>query len=673
MSQILPVISSEQEIDTICLAEHQSQELQLLGQMELIKQNLEEGCNFFAEACALKPNNPKLYFEQGVSLFEFGTEEGKEKVLSLANKKFKIATTLFSEYFEAWFFWGMTLSYLGKACQKHHYFLEAKEKLQKAMNLSLGQSSEVLSDLYREYAQVQMEIAKRSKEAHDWYLSMDAFEKSTALNNQMEPDFWNQFGSACFSLATQVNDIRLCVKAIHNFKHAITYELNNYEGWKNLTFAMSFLYESTHDEDHFSQANDCFGTCVRMHPLSDSIWVEWAFFLCKSGRNVSDSRRVQSAVEKCIRASSINDSNPLIAICLGESLALLGELTEKIEYIRNGQDKLLEVVESNPGEPRAWMALGESFISMGKYFNEYDYIYQAIEKFQQGLSLNRTCHDLWFSMAKAYSLVGVMLSDVESLEKAESFYLKAINLYARSSYYHFEYAACLSKLGELCQEERFFEASIKEFEQVLQMQKNAIYLHPDWLFEYAKTLDLYAEFFEEESYYQKAIEIFSHILMIDPDFPQIHYRLALAYSHLGELTGEIEPFYRSLHSFKLAAKHEEENDQILVDLGVTLINIAQNSSDSLEIEICYRDAEVKLIQAIKAGNLQGYYQLACLFSLIGESEKSLTFLMKTDFFNALPDIEDLLEDEWLDHVRCSDGFQEFLNYLEKKSHQHEEL
>ena len=205
------------------------------------------------------------------------------------------------------------------------------------------------------------------------------------------------------------------------------------------------------------------------------------------------------------------------------------------------------------------------------------------------------------------------------------------------------------------------------------MQKNALYLHPDWLFEYAKTLDLYAEFFEEEHHYQKAIEIFSHILMVDPDFPQIHYHLALTYSHLGELTGEIEPFYRSLHSFKLASKHEEENDQILVDLGVTLINIAQASSDSLEVEICYRDAEVKLTQAIKAGNLQGYYQLACLFSLLGQAEKSLAFLMKTDFFNALPAIEDLLEDEWLDQVRCSERFQEFLQYLEKKSHQHEEL
>jgi tetratricopeptide (TPR) repeat protein len=674
MSQILPTFASQQEdADPICPIESRAGELLLLGQMELIKQNFELGCKLFAEASELKPNNPKIYFEQGLSLFEFGTEEGKEQGLSLANKKFKIATTLLPEYFEAWLLWGMTLSYLGKVLQKHHYFIEAEEKFQKAISLRHGQSSESLADLYREYAIVKMEIAEHSKEAHDWYLSMEAFETASTLSTQSEPDFWNQFGLACFALASQVNDIRLCVKAIHNFKHAITYEASNYEGWKNLSFAMSFLYETTHDEDHFAQANDCFGTCVHIHPLAENVWLDWALFLCKSGRNTSDIRRIQSSIDKCIKASAINDANSLIPIYLGEALSLLGELTEKMQYIREGQDKLLDASEEYPEDPKVWRALGESYISMGKYFGEYDYLYQAIEQFQQGLSIDRTCHDLWFSMGKAYSLIGTMLADTESLEKAESFYRKAINLYPRSSYYHFEYAYCLAKLGELSHEESHLESSIKEFEQVLAMQKNALYLHPDWLFEYAKALDLYADFFEEEIHYHKAIEIFSHILMIDPDFPQIHYHLALTHSHLGELIGEIEPFYRALHSFKLAAKHEEENDQILVDLGVTLINIAQHSSDSLEVEICYRDAEVKLTGAIKAGNLQGYYQMACLFSLLGDAEKSLAFLMKTESYSALPLIEDLLEDEWLDHVRCSEHFQNFLQYLERKSRQHEEL
>lgn len=672
MHKTLPT-APHSEMDPICPIDVKSQELLLLGQTALIKGRLEEGCNLFTEACELKPNNPKLYFEQGLSLFEFGTEEGLEKTLFLANKKLKTATHLLPEYFEAWLVWGMSLAHLGRAHQKHHYFLEAIGKLQKALELQQGKSPEVLADLYREYAQVQIEIATHSKEAHDWYLAMEAFETSSQYALQTDPDFWNAFGHTCFCLSTQVNDIRLCVKAIHHFKHALSYESQNYESWKNLSLAISFLYESTHDEDHFTQANDCFATCAQIHPLAEALWVQWAVFLCKSGRNVSDTKRIRLSIEKCMKARTINSSSWESSICLGEALSLLGELTDNIEPICEGQNKLQEAVEALPDNPEAWRALGESYVSMGKYFGEHDYLYQAIEKFQEGLSLNRACHSLWFSMANAYTLVGTLLADTQPFEQATNFYRKAIHLQPKSSYYHFAYAYCLSKLGEITQEESWFEKALTEFELVLQMQKNALYLHPDWLFEYAKTLDLYAEFFEEEIYYHKAIETLSHVLMIDPDFPHIHYQLALVLSHLGELSGELDPFYKALHYFKLAAKHDEENDQILVDLAVTLINIAQSSSDTLEIELCYKDAEAKLIQAVKAGNLQAYYQLAGLFSILRQTDKSLAFLMKTESFQALPSIEELLEDEWLDYVRTTEGFQNFLHYLEQKSRQHEEL
>lgn len=662
---------SEKEL--ICPIEIKSQELLLQGQTAVIKGRLEEGCRFFEEACELKSNNPKLFFEQGLSLFEFGTEEGSEKTLFIANKKLKTAVFLLPEYFEAWLVWGMSLAHLGKAYQRHHYFLEAMEKLQKAMDLQQGKSPEMLADLYREFAQVQVEIAKHSKEAHDWYLAMEAFETSSQYSHQDDPDFWNAYGFTCFSLAKQVNDIRLCVKAIHHFKHALSYESQNYNAWQNLSLAMSFLYESTHDEDHFTQSNECFAACAQIYPLAENLWLQWATFLCKSGRNTSDVKRIRLAIEKCMKAREVNNTSWTSVVCLGEALSLLGEMTDNIEPICEGQNKLLDAVEAISDNPEAWRALGESFVSMGKYFGEHDYLYQAIEKFQEGLSLNRAYDSLWFSMANAYTLVGTILGETEPFEQAANFYRKAIFLQPRSSYYRFAYAHCLSKLGETSQEESWLEMALAEFEQIFQIQKNALYLHPDWLFEYAKTLDLYAEFFEEELYYHKAIESLSHVLMIDPDFPHIHYQLAMVHSHLGELSGELDSFYKALHYFKLAAKHEEENDQISVDLAVTLINIAQGSSDGLEVEICYKDAEAKLIQAMKAGNLQAYYQLAGLYSLLRQPERSLAFLMKTESFQALPSIEEILEDEWLDYVRSTEEFQNFIHYLEKKSRQHEEL
>ncbi|MBS0627406.1 MAG: hypothetical protein JSS09_04270, partial [Verrucomicrobia bacterium] len=151
------------------------------------------------------------------------------------------------------------------------------------------------------------------------------------------------------------------------------------------------------------------------------------------------------------------------------------------------------------------------------------------------------------------------------------------------------------------------------------------------------------------------------------------YHLALTYSHLAELVGENQNFYRALHFFRLATKREEENDLILVDLAVTLINIAQNSGDTTEIASCYQEAENKLILAARAGNLQSYYQLAGLYSLLNDSDQSIAFLKKAYCFNALPSVDEILEDEWLDYTRSSDSFKEFLLGLERKTSLQEEM
>ncbi len=653
--------------EPFCSTTEKAYHFLLLGQSSLAKKNLDEGLFFFKEACELKPGDPKLHFEQGLSLFDMGSEEGHEKTLLLANKKFKMATALLPEYFEAWFLWGTSLSQLGNAYQEAHYFSSAEEKLLKAIDLCNQADRDSQFDLYFEYAKVKSELAKRSGEACDWQSSITFFEKASKVSsNDKNPDFWNQFGLSSLSLAQLINDTKICVKAIHCFKHAISQDSTNYEGWKNLTRSMEFLYQRTHEEDHFSQTNECFASCSQLKPFDHSLWLFWSLFLLKSGKETKDIKKLRSAIEKCKKAESIDSQNPTLLAAWGEALSFIGELTEEIELIHIGQNKINEAIELNCESPEIWHALGENLTCLGKYFEDLDYYYQAIEKFQTGISIDRSKHELWFSIGKTYTIIGKSLSDTETLQQSFHFYKRAIELCPSNSSYHFEYGCSLAKTGELTQEEQTLESAILEFEKALYNQKNAVYLHPEWLFEYAKTLDLYAEFFEEKNHYHKAIEIFSHVLMIDPDFPNVHYHLALAHSHLGELIEELDSFYRALHFFKLALKHDEENDQILLNLGVTLINISQLTENSAERENCFEDAELKLTQAAKAGNLQAYYQLACLFSLKDEADKSMHFLLKAESFDSLPYIDELLEDDWLSSTRDSSAFKELIHYLEKK-------
>jgi tetratricopeptide (TPR) repeat protein len=96
-----------------------------------------------------------------------------------------------------------------------------------------------------------------------------------------------------------------------------------------------------------------------------------------------------------------------------------------------------------------------------------------------------------------------------------------------------------------------------------------------------------------------------------------------------------------------------------------LINVAECTPDLNEADTSLREAELKLTQACKLGNVQAYYQMACLNSLLGNYERGMRFLEKAEEFNSLPPIDDMLQDEWLESLRATPYFREFLNRLEK--------
>jgi tetratricopeptide (TPR) repeat protein len=634
------------------------------GELSLLRGDL-GGLEFFQKALDLDPSNPEIFYRQGLALFEYGSEEGKEKALLLASKKFKIATTLKPDYFEAWHAWGNTLSLLGLTYLEHHYALESAEKLKQALTLIEGKSPDILAELFWDYAVVWTKIAQNSGEAIDFQRALDSFQKSCDLQKNLLPEFWNDFGSASLQMADLIADMRLNLKAIDCFKYAISLSIGALDGWKHLARAFQKLYAQTHDEDHFNQANECFISASNLTIHDDALWFDWVSLLCDSGRKIKDLKRLKNCLEKCQRSYVGNPNQPLLIAVWAEALALIGELSDRLDFIYEAQNKIAEALDLSGEEcPELYFSHGMCLNSFGKYFGDIDYYFQAIEQFQEGLSLDRTSHRNWHAMAHTYTIVGEIGSDIDAYEKASRFYSKAIDL-CPYSFYIFDHALALLKLGEMKDNQEHLESAVARFEQALSLQKNVIYIHPDWLFHYATALDTLGDFHDDETFYLKTIEILSHVLMVDPDFPRIHHRLALAFSHLGEMDNELEYFYRALHHFRLATKHEEENDQIILDWGVTLINIAQNLHDSQESALFYQDAEHKITGAAKLGNEQAYYHLGCLYSLLEQYERSMHFIEKSHACKSLPPLDEVLDDEWLEGLRSTSLFQNFLSLFGK--------
>ncbi|MCH9630612.1 MAG: hypothetical protein S4CHLAM37_06140 [Chlamydiia bacterium] len=634
------------------------------GELKLLHGD-SSGIQFFDLSLQLDPQNTSLLFNQGLSLLEFSTEKGKEKFLQLAAKRFKAAVQINPSYFEAWQAWGSALYTLGKITEEHHYLLESETKYKKALSISKGQAEDVLADLHWNYANVWSNISKRTKEPSDMKIALEAYQKAQVTQNDQPIEFWHDFGHICLELGFKMNDLRYFIQSINCYKNAVSISISSFDSWMHLSHALSSLYGFTHDEDHFTQANECFSTAAQLQSKDAELWFNWAKILTQSAKMIQDPKRARSAIEKCHRAFSLDPNDPFIISTWSEALSLLGTLNDKVGNLYEAQNKISQLLEEEE-HPEFYYSYGYCLFCLGVYFGDVDYYYQAIEKFQEGLSIDRTYHRLWHALAYTFTKIGLIEDNNQVFERAHKFYQKAIAIQGNSLYY-FDYAFSLYKFAEFTSNEKTLEIAKSYFEQAINLQKNAIYLHPDWLFHYGLTLEALATTKEDKELYSNALEVLNHVLMVDPEYPKIHYHLASCLSHSAELELDANLFAKALHHYRLAHKREEDDDQLLLDWALCLVAYADGISDEYEKQQFFKDAEFKMTQAAKLGNTHAYFHLACLYSLLNQLDKAMHFVRKAEEYDTLPEIEDLLEDDWLETLRNTENFQNFLTYLEEKS------
>ncbi len=630
------------------------------GERSLLRGDL-SGLHYFQQALQMDPNNANLHYRQGLSLFEFGVEQKDKKSLLLAAKSLKKATLINGSLFQAHQALGSVLYSLGTCTQEHHYFIESKNRYKQAIHLSNGQPSDVLADLYWEYGDVWARLGALSGELTDLQLAVRSYEQAMQHQEDLPHPFWSGYGNTLLHVALHTNSEPIYVRALECLRTSVSL-YSSHQTWFELADGLRHLYEQTHNEDTFFQSDECFRRALQIDPQQHSAWLSWGCLLKESGQHLSDPNRLSAALEKCQKADNLRPDDPRVIATWSQALSLLGLHKESLELIHQGQLKAQSLLQTvHPYSLALYHALGFSTKALGDYFNDLDYYYQAIEYFQEGLSIDRTYPNLWASLGNVYMIIASIEDNGAHYEKAVRFFHKALHLKVTPKH-HFYLANSLLRLGDMQRNVDKVRRAIYHFEKGLELQNNTLYLYPKWVFQYAVALDIYGDFAEEKAIYQKAIEMLSHLLMLEPNFPQIHHQIALTYGHFGELTEEIAYFTRSLHHFRLAYQRERENDGVLLDWGLTLINTA-NSSDSEKMAL-YREAEHKIVQSAKLGNVYAYYHLACLYALQKQTDKAMRYLHKAKGFHALPPTKDLLRDEWLENLYTTQEFTAFVSSLE---------
>ncbi len=662
-------------IEASLLPEEQKKELALRylsqGEMTLLQGNL-NALACFEAASNLDGTNPEVWYRQGLAFFEYGSEEGKEKSLLLASKNFKVATQLKADYFEAWVAWGNVLIQLSRFHEERHFLLEAKEKYQKAIACSTGQPKERLAELYWDTGIAWSELAQYSGEALDVRLAIEALHQSLSYQEKPAPEFLNDCGKAFLEMGLLINDPRLYLQSIDYLQQALKTSPSYFDGWMSLAESFSQLYINTLDERYVLKASDGYANATKLSPQDAQAWIAWGQLLGESGRHNADAKQLRLAIEKCARAAQLDPEDSSITAQWVESLSLLGVATSRLDLIIEAEQKIVEASEDAPDAPDVWHAYGVCLLSLAQYYEDSEYCELAIEKLQYGLSLDRSDPELWHMLGVAHSYFADLTGDRDLIERANRFFARAMDLKPACPVLLFDTAQSLLQFSEILDDIPSLEHAIQLFEILLQGYKDAILHHPKWLFKYAQALEFLGDASAQEKYLVRAVEVYSHVLLIEPDFADIHYHIAFCYMQLGDLMGDAESYKKAIHFFRLAIRQDEENDQVWLDWGTCLIHLAHHTFDVDFMHQLYMDAEQKITRAGHLGNYHACYTLACLYSILGRTQEAMELIHKAFESRALPSIDELIEDEWLENLRNTTAFVQFLNALEAKLQQSRE-
>ncbi|HSX37917.1 MAG TPA: hypothetical protein VLE95_03710 [Chlamydiales bacterium] len=638
------------------------------GELALLQGNL-NALSFFECASQIDPENPRIWYRQGLAFFEYGSEEGKEKSLLLAAKYFKISTQLDPSYFDAYVAWGNALLQLGRFHIEYHFLAEAKEKYQKALELSANQPKEILAELYWDFGIVWSEIAKVSGEALDLRFAIDAFHESASLVASAPPEFYHDFGKVYLEMGLLINDNRLYVKAIAHLQHALQLAPEYIEGWATIAECYSQLYLNTMNAHFHIKASDSFSNAIRLSPGDVELWLSWGQILAESGRHSGDSKLLRLSIEKCARAAAIDPEDPLIIAQWVESLSYLGSMTSRLDLLIEAENKILKATDQYPDDPDLWLAYGVCLHAFGGYFEDPEYYEMAIEKFQWGLSIDRTSPEHWHALAITHNALASLLGDCDLLLRADRFFTRAKDLKPSYPALLFDSARASLQFSRMADDLPSLEKSINQFESLLQNHKESLLHHPRWLYEYASALAWLGDFSGDEAHYTRAIEIFSHVQLIHPGFFEIHHHLGICHLELGHITLDAEHYKRAIHYFRLASHQDEENDQIWLNWGACLIYLANQTFDSDFQNQLYLDAKQKITRSGQLGNPHAYYNLACIYSILGRTDEAMVFLKNALTARCLPTLDELVEDAWLDNLRNTPDFIQFFSALEAKLQQ----
>lgn len=533
-------------------------------------------------------------------------------------------------------------------------------------------NQELIQDIYFEWALSTYTLAKISGEACDYHAAIELFKKGESAGC-CDSDFFNVYGRVVSELAMLIGRTELLFESIELHRKSLRESFDYFPGWLHLGYSYHTLFEITSDEEFYNQAADCYHMAEQIEPKHSILAFKWAQLLATQGKINQDYDLMEKSIEKFVLADSLEPNNPTILSIWAEVLLLFGALKEDVNLLYESQAILKKSLDIDSEIAEAWYLYGSSFTELGRYFSQENYYTQAIEKFQHGLKLKENCHLLWGGLAWAYSSIGDLRQDVQWLDKSTKFFARAIEFSPIENRQIWnDWAVALMKMAEITSETRYIEEALQKFEHIIpkEIQEwDNVPLEVDWLYNYGCAYDFLGDFKDDASAYELCIIAMQKVLNMDPLHDHARYNMALAMSHFAELTSDIDAYQRAIEQFQILVNEDNEDDAAWNEYGHTLLNLAELVFEPARPQPTfklYELAESRFLRALALGNHNAMYGLACVYALLENYPQAMHYIERAEAADALPSIDVLTTDTWLDGLRTFPAFRKFLDHLNSK-------
>lgn len=636
----------------------------MLGEKQLAAGDIHAGDSFLL-ASKVASDCPEVFYRLGVA---FANSEIKEDI-KLAIVAFDRCMELDPQNYKALQALANLNKYLGMEERNQDFFVEANKYYEKIVPFLPAQDDEEQAKFYWNWGSSYYCQGKLSGETIDFHKALEKF-RTAADKGLQDKHFWNFYGDALGEFARLMGRSELYYEVAELYRNAVRQAFDFFEGWYNLGCALMNIFEMDPSEENYTQSAECFKMASQIDDKVSILWFKWGQLSSNYAKLTKNLDLLNESLLLFEKAHELTPDQAVNLALWGEALMLCGAHEERVDLLQLAQQKIKLSLEIDPDAPEAWYIYGSCFNELGRYFGEEQYYHLAIEKYQCGLAIKQNDPLLWYGLALSHFAIGELLEEVQWIEKSVRLCSRVVEFGGQEMRQFWnDWGVALMKWGEMTGDKGAVEVAVEKFEHLLGTsleEDDLLDIETEWLYNYGCALDFLGDYTEDPHYYEKAIHILEKVLHIDPSYNHARYNLALAYAHLGELVTEVECFHKSIEHFQILLSHDSEDEMGWNEYGVTLIHLGQLINDPSHSENSrklHEIAELKLMHAAGLGCTQSYYNLACLYSLMGNYLASLHFLEKAENAGTLPPIDELLQDEWLQGLRSTTNFRNFLSHL----------